>query len=71
MEPSSSSPAPEAAKPTSTAAWLDRAALAGLGLGIALYLWPAEGALRWAFWITLAFTVFHIVTSHLNAPGKS
>ena len=68
MEPSSSSPAP---RPASAAARLDRAALAGLGVGLVLYLWPAEGALRWAFWITLAFTVFHIATSHLNRPDDA
>jgi hypothetical protein len=48
------------------AAWLDRAAIAGLVLGIGLYLWPAAGTLRWGFWLTIAFTVFHLVTSHLK-----
>ena len=48
-------------------AWLDRAALAGLVGGIGLYLLPAAGALRWGFWITLFFTVFHIATSHARS----
>ena len=59
MEPSSSR--------TSIAAWLDRAALAGLVAGIGLYLWPGEGALRWGFWITLGFTIAHMVTSRLRS----
>jgi hypothetical protein len=54
---------------TSAAAWADRTALAGLVAGIALYLVPAEGALRWGFWITLGFTVVHMVTSRLRSPG--
>ena len=51
------------------AAWLDRAALAGLVAGIGLYLWPGEGALRWGFWITLGFTIAHMVTSRLRSAG--
>ena len=45
---------------------LDRAALGGLALGLALYvmpLWP-EGRLRPAFWLTLLSTLLHVYTSH-------
>ena len=66
MEPSSSS-----RRRVPVAAWLDRAALAGLIAGVALTLWPAEGMLRWGFWTTLAFTIFHIVTSHLDRTGDA
>jgi hypothetical protein len=45
---------------------LDRAALAGLALGLAMYVMPLwrEGRLRWAFWLTLVSTVLHVYTSH-------
>ena len=43
--------------------WLDRLALAGMGTGIALVLWPP--AFKAGFFITLAFTILHIVTSHV------
>ena len=45
---------------------LDRAALGGLAMGLALYVLPIwrEGRLRVAFWVTLAFTLLHIYTSH-------
>jgi hypothetical protein len=45
---------------------LDRGALAGLALGLALYILPfwREGRLRPAFWITLASTLLHVYTSH-------
>ena len=45
---------------------LDRAALAGLALGLALYVLPLwrEGRLRFAFWLTLVSTLLHIYTSH-------
>jgi hypothetical protein len=49
--------------------WLDRAAIAGLALGLTLYvmpLWP-EGRLRWAFWSTLIATALHIYTSHARS----
>lgn len=67
MEPSSSSSPAGPAKKTPVAAWLDRAALAGLGVGFALYMLPlGDWALRWGFFITLLFTIFHIFTSHLD-----
>jgi hypothetical protein len=45
---------------------LDRAALAGLALGLALYVLPfwREGRLRPALWITLLSTLLHVYTSH-------
>ena len=45
------------------------AALAGLALGLALYVIPLwrEGRLRVAFWITLVSTLLHIYTSHARA----
>jgi hypothetical protein len=48
---------------------LDRAALAGLALGLALYVLPfwAEGRLRLAFWMTLVSTLLHVYTSHALA----
>ena len=50
---------------------LDRAALVGLALGLALYVLPfwREGRLRPAFWITLVATLLHVYTSHKRA-GK-
>ena len=52
---------------------LDRAALVGLTVGLALYVMPVwrEGRLRPAFWITLLSTLLHVFTSHArssNAP---
>ena len=48
---------------------LDRAALLGLALGLALYVLPfwREGRLRPAFWVTLASTLLHVYTSHKRA----
>jgi hypothetical protein len=48
---------------------LDRAALIGLALGLALYVLPfwREGRLRPAFWVTLASTLLHVYTSHKRA----
>ena len=45
---------------------LDRAAIAVLVLGLALYVTPfwREGRLRCALWLTLASTVLHLYTSH-------
>lgn len=45
---------------------LDRAALGGLALGLALYVLPfwREGRLRPAFWLTLISTLLHVYTSH-------
>jgi hypothetical protein len=45
---------------------LDRAAVGGLLLGLALYVLPLwrEGRLRWAFFVTLISTLLHIYTSH-------
>ena len=45
---------------------LDRAAITGLVLGLAMYVmpfWP-EGRLRWALWLTLLSTLLHVYTSH-------
>ena len=52
---------------------LDRAALAGLALGLAIYVLPfwREGRLRWAFWLTLVSTVLHIFTSHRRADADA
>jgi hypothetical protein len=44
--------------------WLDRAAVGGLVAGLGLYLLPWTGALAAAFFATLAFILFHAVTSH-------
>lgn len=45
---------------------LDRVALGGLGLGLALYVMPfwREGRLRPALWLTLLSTLLHVYTSH-------
>lgn len=46
--------------------WLDRLALAGIAAGIALMLWPSEGgSFKVGFFVTIGFTVLHIVTSHV------
>lgn len=47
---------------------LDRAALAGIALGLSAYVIPiwGEGRLRLAFWLTLAATLLHIYTSHAH-----
>ena len=48
---------------------LDRAALGGLALGLALYVLPfwREGRLRPALWLTLVATLLHVYTSHKRA----
>lgn len=48
---------------------LDILALSGMALGLALILqpWWAAG-LRCGFFVTLVFTLLHIVTSHLPKP---
>ncbi len=44
---------------------LDRIALSGMGLGIITILQPWwEGGLRAGFFVTLTFTILHIITSH-------
>jgi hypothetical protein len=45
---------------------LDRVALGGLALGLALYVMPfwREGRLKPAFWLTLLSTLLHVYTSH-------
>lgn len=50
----------------------DRAAQAGLALGILLVLqpWWMPG-LRCGFFLTLLATVLHIVTTHLQPPGDA
>lgn len=63
MEPSNSSPTPRGPR---TIIRLDRLALWGLALGLGLYVLPfwREGRVRWGFWLTLAFTLLHVYTSH-------
>ena len=49
---------------------LDRAALAGIAAGIAMLVQPWwAGGFRIGFFVTLAATVFHIVTSHVAAEA--
>jgi hypothetical protein len=50
---------------------LDWIAIAGmlLGIGMALCAWW-DWALRLGFFVTLAFTVVHIVTSHIVQPAE-
>jgi hypothetical protein len=43
---------------------MDRAAVAGLGLGLGLYLLPFTWALPAAFFVTIAFIFLHTITSH-------
>jgi hypothetical protein len=52
---------------------LDRCAVGGLVLGLALYVMPfwREGRLRPAFWITLVATLLHVYTSHKRAKSES
>ncbi|MBL8695037.1 MAG: hypothetical protein JNJ88_13165 [Planctomycetes bacterium] len=52
--------------------WADRAALAGLAVGVALMLqpWWAAG-FRFGFFVVAAFTVVHMVTSHLPRRSAS
>jgi hypothetical protein len=52
---------------------LDRAAMIGLALGLALYVLPfwREGRLRPAFWITLVATLLHVYTSHKRASSEA
>jgi hypothetical protein len=54
---------------------LDRAALTGLAVGLALYVLPfwREGRLKPAFWLTLLSTLLHVYTSHKRfaaAPAR-
>jgi hypothetical protein len=51
---------------------LDRAALIGLALGLALYVLPfwRAGRLRVAFWTTLLATLLHVYTSHQQGEGE-
>jgi hypothetical protein len=50
---------------------LDRAAISGLGLGLAMYFVPfwSEGRLRWGFWLTLVSTLIHVYTSHRRSEA--
>jgi hypothetical protein len=52
---------------------LDRAALAGLALGLALYVmpWWSEGRLRWAFWLTLVSTLANVWVTHRQGAGHA
>jgi len=58
----------------SNSSLLDRAALAGIAVGLAIYVAPfwSDGRLRLAFWLTFAATVLHIFTSHagVGAGGE-
>jgi hypothetical protein len=49
---------------------LDRVAIGGLVLGLAMYVMPfwRAGRLRWAFAVTLVATVLHVYTSHRRSP---
>ncbi|HEX9640757.1 MAG TPA: hypothetical protein VGB13_05540 [Candidatus Krumholzibacteria bacterium] len=57
----------------SSSSLLDRVALAGIAVGLASYVAPvwSDGRLRLAFWLTLAATVLHIVTSHTRSDTGS
>jgi hypothetical protein len=52
---------------------LDRCAVGGLVLGLALYVMPLwrEGRLRPAFWLTLVATLLHVYTSHRRAKSEA
>ena len=52
--------------------WLDRAAIAGLAFGLALYVMPLwrEGRLRWALLVTLFSTLLHVYTSHERGDAE-
>jgi hypothetical protein len=52
---------------------LDRVALGGLALGLALYVMPfwREGRLRPAFWITLVSALLHVFTSRQSGKGQA
>ncbi len=50
--------------------WLDRLALAGMAVGMALILQPFGGnTFRTGFFVTFGSTLLHIVTSHLPRPA--
>jgi hypothetical protein len=55
----------------SSSSRLDRLALAGIALGLVLYVmpWWNDGRLRWAFWLTLLATLLHTFTSRAAAAG--
>ena len=47
--------------------WLDRIAQAGMVLGVGLMLQPWwKAGFRWGFLATAAFTILHIITSHMQ-----
>jgi hypothetical protein len=52
---------------------LDRLALVGIALGLALYVMPSwnDGRLKWAFWLTLLATLLHTFTSRRAAAGET
>ena len=52
---------------------LDRVALGGLAVGLALYVLPfwREGRLRPAFWITLVSALLHVYTSRQSGKGEA
>jgi hypothetical protein len=51
--------------------FVDRLALAGIALGLSLYVAPfwSDGRLKLAFWITFAATVLHVFTSHARSSA--
>jgi hypothetical protein len=51
---------------------LDRTAIGGLAVGLAMYVLPfwREGRLRWAFWLTLISTLLHVYTSHERSEDE-
>lgn len=52
--------------------YLDRVALAGMVLGLILMFQPRGGSgFRLGFFLTMFFTVLHIVTSHLTGSDAS
>lgn len=50
---------------------LDRIALIGMLLGVAVIIQPWwDGGLRAGFFVTLFFTALHIITSHRVGAGE-
>ena len=57
----------------SSSSRLDRLALAGIALGLVLYVMPSwnDGRLKWAFWLTLLATLLHTFTSRKVRAGET
>ena len=52
--------------------YVDIAALVGIALGVGLIFQPWwQGGFRLGFFATAAFTVLHIVTSHVNTADRT